>query len=295
MRKRIKYSQNFLKSRQLIRNLLEKTTIGVDDLVYEIGAGEGIITKELLDICIEVVAFELDKRLYDKLNQQFGKNQSLSLKHGDFLSYPLPRGQYKVFSNIPFNITSAIVKKLTLTNNPPSDAYLIMQQSAAAKFMVHENRKNSQLAVLLSPFFDFSTFHRFNRNDFVPTPNVDIIMLRILRRSHPLINHKNRELYQDFIVYAFNQTKPSILEGLSEVVDKPTMLKLSQKLGFNPRSVPSQLSARHWINIFQHTLQQGEQRAINLTKGSYSTQLKQQGKIEKIHRTREDKDWKTKG
>ena len=115
MRKWVIYTQNFIVSKDLISELVKKSSITKDYLVYEIGAGEGAITNELLKKAKKVVAFEIDTNLFNKLSQRFKNEKSLKLRLGDFLSFSLPKQPYKVFSNIPFNITSSIVKKLTET------------------------------------------------------------------------------------------------------------------------------------------------------------------------------------
>ena len=71
MRNRIKYSQNFLVSNELVRSLIRKSSLSSDDIVFEIGAGEGIITQELLKKSKKVVAFELDRDLLNKLSEKF--------------------------------------------------------------------------------------------------------------------------------------------------------------------------------------------------------------------------------
>lgn len=118
MRNRIKYSQNFLRNSELVKSLINKTGISRSDIVYEIGVGEGIITKELLKKARKVVAFEIDRNFFNKLSQKFQNEKSLELRLEDFLVGDLPNYPYKIFSNIPFNITSAIIKKLTLESNP---------------------------------------------------------------------------------------------------------------------------------------------------------------------------------
>ena len=279
MRNRIKYSQNFLTNTQLVESLVSKSNISSNNTVIEIGAGEGIITKALLKKAGKVIAFELDNEFFRRLTQKFQNEKSLELKLEDFLASNLPDYPYKVFSNIPFNITSAIIKKLTLENNPPEDAYLILQKEAAAKFAGKPlDIKNSQLSVILHPWFEFRIVHTFRPGDFFPRPNVNIILLEIKKRDVPLIESK--AMYEDFATYAFNQPKPNITEGLSKIMKiKPTNLK------------PSELSFDEWINLFELFLTQ-PQHQQNIVRDSFSKQLKQQENIEKINRTRVDKDWK---
>src|SRR5436309_11709430 len=122
-RQSVFYAQNFLKDPCLVASLLERCTIGHDDVVYEIGAGKGMITEQLALRCKQVVAIEKDARLSALLLEKFADRPNVTIHEGDFLHYRLPRKPYKVFANIPFNITTAIVTKLTATDSPPEEAY----------------------------------------------------------------------------------------------------------------------------------------------------------------------------
>jgi 23S rRNA (adenine-N6)-dimethyltransferase len=295
MRNRIAYSQNFIKDKGLVANLINKTSLTDQDVVCEIGVGQGIITEQLLKRVKKVIAFEIDKNLYDKLSDRLTGQNSLELKFGNFLDYNLPSYPFKVFSNIPFNITSAIVKKLTQSPNTPIDTYLFVQKEAAKKLIGKTfDDKNSQLAVLLKPWFDTEVIHKFDRNDFFPKPMIDIVLMRIEKREKPLVEARNKELYEDFIVYTFNQFKPNVVEGLAKVIGKDNMFKLSSQLGFKPHSKPSELDYPHWQGIFTHFLTKTDMSRKAIIRGASNRLSAQQEKLEKIHRTRVDKNWKSK-
>jgi len=121
---RIAHSQNFLRSPRLVDRLLDHSGIGSDDLVIEIGPGHGVITERLAARCRQVLAVGQDPVLVEELRGQFADTSNVALFAGDFLSFPLPLTAYKVFANIPFNITAAIVGKLNSGTSPPSDTYL---------------------------------------------------------------------------------------------------------------------------------------------------------------------------
>ncbi len=292
MRNRIKYSQNFLGDIELVNRLVNSSNININDTIYEVGAGDGIITEVLLNKAAHIVSFELDDILIDKLKVKFKNNEKLELRHEDFLNCTLPNRNYKVFSNIPFNITSAIIKKLTLENNTPTYSYLIVQKEAAMKFAGKPiDIKNSQLSVILYPWFEFSIKHTFKSSDFFPRPNVEIVLLEIKKRDEPLVNHIQKEMFEDFVTYAFNQPKPNIKEGLDTIFRKNNLTRMFKETEFPLNSKPSELNYDHWIELFS------EFTSIPVVlqdrvKNSFLNQLKQQEKIEPIHRTRLDKNWK---
>ena len=139
-RRRIVYSQNYLRSPRLVDRLLDRSAISGDDLVIEIGPGRGVITERLAARCRQVIAVEKDPVLVEELRARFAQGGNVALFAADFLEFPLPLTSYKVFANIPFNITAAIVGKLTSGISPPSDAYLGMQREAADRFLGHAAR-----------------------------------------------------------------------------------------------------------------------------------------------------------
>ena len=181
-------SQNFLHNRKLVSKLVRGSSVSPSDTVLEIGSGTGIITRELLQITPHVISIEKDPKLTP--NPQ------------DFLTYSLPQTPYKVFANIPFSITGAIVRKLLQSPNPPTDCYLIMQAEAAAKFTIHP-KANTLAAILYYPFWDIRVIHHFARTDFSPTPAVDSVLVHFTPRS--LIT--NKSAYQDFVAYQFTHNK----------------------------------------------------------------------------------------
>lgn len=293
MRKRIAYSQNFLRDSGLIAKLIESSSITKDDTVFEIGAGQGIITEQLLKRSKKVVVFEIDTNLFKKLEVKFQNNTSIEIIQGDFLTHPLPKHPYKVFSNIPFNVTSDVIKKLTQTENPPEDTYLIVQKEAAKKFVGKPYAgNNSQISVLLQPLFELEILHEFKRSDFFPRPGVDTVLLRIRKRNTPLIELKHKRKYHDFIVYTFNQSTPNIVEGLSKVFGMQTLLRLTRELGFSQNLKPSELDFTHWLDLFVFFLKNVDKKHQTIVDGSFTRQSRQQAGLEKINRTRVDKEWK---
>lgn len=162
-------SQNFLTSQKTIQRLLCRTTIGANDHVLEIGPGKGHTTRQLLKKCHKVTAVELDKKLYDRLLEIYGGSENLHLYHQDFLQWRLPAsGSYKVFANIPFCHTTAILRKLTESPNPPAEAWLTMEKAAAKRF-TGKPRENVK-SLLLKPWFDLRIVYHFVRADFHPQP-----------------------------------------------------------------------------------------------------------------------------
>ena len=95
----------------------------------EVGSGRGALTRPLARIAGRLVAIEIDAILADKLSGEL--DGSVEIINADFLSVALPSGPYKVIGNIPFSITTDIIRKLIDAPEPPVDAWLIVQREAA--------------------------------------------------------------------------------------------------------------------------------------------------------------------
>ena len=134
-RQSVAYAQVFLRDPALVDRLLARSSIGPDDLVYEIGAGKGVITARLAVRCRQVIAVEHDPRLIGPLRRRLAALPNVALYQADFLAFPLPETPYKVFANPPFNRTSAIVTRLTTGPCSPDDTYLVMQREVADQFL----------------------------------------------------------------------------------------------------------------------------------------------------------------
>lgn len=290
----VMYSQNFLRSRELVNKLLDISNFTKDDIVYEIGAGKGIITDELAKRCRKVIAFEIDHTFYHQLQSKYEDYEKVELHKGDFLTAPLPQATYKVFSNIPFNITADIIRKLTHTRVPPVDSYLVIQKEAALKFLGFPTGQETQASLSLRPWFDLQVRYHFRSTDFSPIPHVAIVLLQLRKREQPLIDENNAQLYKDFIAYAFSRWKPTLAEGLKEVLTKVQVFRLAKDLGFSEAATQTNLHFSQWLGLFRYFLTGVEARKKEYVKGMEKRQKNQQRKLAKIHRTRLGEDWKTK-
>jgi len=289
-RRSIEYSQNFLKSRYLVDELLDKCDIGLNDIIYEIGPGKGIITERLAQRCRQVIAIEKDSLLIDALRTKFAVTANIRLHEGNFLEYPLPSGRYKVFANIPFNITSAIVTRLTTSPVPAEDTYLIMQKEAAKKILGEP--RESLYGILLKPCFALELLHSFRRSDFVPAPRVDVVMLRLRKRGPPLVVRTEMPLFRDFVIYSFTTPQPSLRSTFKGLLTSNQFKLLINNLDSDFDVTPTSLDFEQWLCVFDCFKRVAGPQAIHAILGSEMRLRQQQARLEKIHRTRVSREGK---
>lgn len=278
------YSQNRLR-RRLLRKLLARSSIAQGDLVYDIGAGDGVISKELARRHARVIAIEKDGRLFARLDQRLGTNPRVTARYGDFLAEILPsQERYKVFANIPFILTADIVRKLLLSSNPPDDCYLVMQKEAAGKFA--GTPRETLFSLLLKPWFEFSILHEFRKTDFFPAPTVDIVLLRIERKRRASVASEQAHLYMDFIVHSFTQGRPTMKSALKGVLTYTQFRRLSEDLGFRQEVSPAALSFEQWLGLFRYFSREVDRDRRSLVAGAEKRLRRHQSRLEKVHQTR---------
>lgn len=281
--RRIRFSQNFLRSPRLVDRLLDRSGIAPDDLVIEVGPGRGVITGRLAARCRQVLAVEKDPLLVEELRARFADAGNVALFAADFLQFPLPMTTYKVFANIPFNVTAAIVGKLTSGASPPVDAYLGMQREAAERFL--GTPRETLVAVLLKPWFEPAIVHRFRPSDFAPAPGVDVVLLRLRRRELPLVPPGDAELFGDLAAFAFSAWRPTVADALATILPKRRVRELTRVSGVSLDHPPGDLPFTAWIALTGAFREVAGDRCAAV-QGARQRLARQQAGLEKIHRTR---------
>ncbi|HEX2212469.1 MAG TPA: rRNA adenine N(6)-methyltransferase family protein [Mycobacterium sp.] len=276
-------SQNFLRSPRLVDRLLDRSGITADELVIEIGPGRGVVTERLAARCRQVLAVERDTILVEELRARFAHAANVAIFAGDFLNFPLPLTAYKVFANIPFNITAAIVGKLTSGTSPPVDAYLVVQREAAERFL--GTPRQTLIAVLIQPWFEPSVVHRFRPTDSAPRPGVEVVLLRLRRRPVALMAPHDRALFEDFTAYAFTAWQPTVRAAFARILPRQTVARIERIAGVSLDRPPSAIPFAAWVSLadtFRGVA--GEQTAS--VKGARNRLERQQTGLLKVHRTR---------
>lgn len=279
------HSQNFLKNDGFVEDLIQKSVINNNDLVVEIGSGKGIITKSLSNHAKQVLAIEIDKNLVNYTTTQLRNCSNVQVIHTDFLKWTLPTEPYKVFSNIPFNRTADIVSKLFNNGNPPVVAYLIMQNKAAERFVGFPVATNTQVSILLKILFEVEVVTKISRQQFEPAPQVDATLVRFQKRKTPLLKENLTQQFRDFVVYGYNQWKPTTLGAFKRIFSNKQRSIIEVQLDIKGAK-PSDLTLEQWLSLFDIFIKHVPQNKKVLVKGAEEELLNQQSKLIKQHRTR---------
>ena len=130
--------------------------------------------------------------------------------------------------------------------------------------------------------YEINIIEKFQRKDFKPIPNVDIVLLKIKRKG---FDKRDFQLYRDFITYTFNQRNYSVLDTFKKLFTYKQLKYIKQYITKNKYNKPTDIPSDYYLSIFQEFKLNGK-NYINKVNGYYSKHLEQHSKREKVHRTR---------
>lgn len=210
--------QNFLIDNNIKQKIIESATIEQGSIILEVGPGNGALTKELVKLGVPVLSFEIDERLRPELESIDASN--LSLFFGDFLNVDLndvlSAYSYKkihLIANLPYYITTPIISKV-MKESKIDEMIVMVQKEVGDRFKAQPNSKDyNSLSISLQYYFDIKNVTVVSRKCFVPSPNVDSIVVKFSRRSE-LIPVNNEELFFSFVKDAFKQKRKNLRNNL---------------------------------------------------------------------------------
>ena len=241
-------SQNFLVDRRVIDALVDGSGVGPGDLVLDIGAGNGLISTALVRRGARVQAIERDPGLADRLRAKFATWPSVTVVEADVLAMPLPAEPFCVVANIPFGITTKILRRL-LEAAGLARADMIVQAEVARKRGT--GGRGTLLNACWEPWFEFGTGARIPAAAFRPRPRVDAAVLIVTRRNPPLVDPASRRDYVGFVTAAFEGARPTVASALARAVPRTRFAGLAGELGFGTDALPSQLDVHQWAGLFR--------------------------------------------
>lgn len=238
MKRLASYSQNFLRSPKLVESLVARSTLTKDDVVYDIGAGSGVISSVLAKRVKQVVAVEYEPEAAKKLIHNMKDYANVTVKIGDIMQLKLPTSPYKIFANIPFHLSSPIIQRFINSPMSPDAAYLIVQKQFGRKLIATDTTHfTGQLGMLIGAEYKVKIIKNLHKTDFWPHPAVDTVCIEMIKRPQPLIPKQRLSGYAQFTIECFSDPKK---------LAKMPLHIIGKEVGASP----SRLSLDQWVLLF---------------------------------------------
>ena len=254
--------QNFLVDDSYLDEIVAAADLTEADTVLEIGPGLGTLTRVLGDRAGRVVAVELDDRLITVLRTGFATRDNITIVHGDILELDPPAlitgeaeaqadAAYKVVANLPYYITSPVLRHL-LEATPPAQRIVVMVQQEVAARICAAPGDLSILAVSVQFYAVPSIVCSVPARAFYPRPKVDSAVLRLDVRPQPYFPDADPTRFFAIVRAGFGQKRKQLLNSLSGGLglDKAQIRAALETAGIDPRRRAQTLSLDEWGALY---------------------------------------------
>ena len=252
-----KLGQNFLQDPFALESIAAAAQIEPSDTVLEIGPGLGSLTRYLAASARQVIAVELDADLIPPLQAVTSTYDNIQIIHGDILKISprelIRKPDYLVVANIPYYITSAIIRHLLESNNKPRRIVLTIQKEVADRICAKPGDM-SLLALSVQVYGQPRIVKRIPANAFFPAPKVDSAVLCVDIYPSPQTPSESINTFFKLIKAGFSQKRKTLRNSLSSGlhIPPPTAEEMLTKAGIDPMRRAETLSIDEWRSLCEH-------------------------------------------
>ena len=232
--------QNFLVDVNILENIIKHAGIDKSSGAIEIGPGIGALTEQLAIYADQVVAYEIDKRLFPILADTLQGYSNVELIHQDILQADVaaaieahfpPEQSIHIVANLPYYITTPILMKLLRERLPVSSLTVMIQKEVAERMAAKPNSKSyGSLTIAVQYYTEASVVMRVPRQVFMPQPNVDSSILKLVVRENPPVQVEDEDFFFKLVQACFAQRRKTLRNNLTsfykEKYDKETITNL---------------------------------------------------------------------
>ena len=246
--------QNFLVDEHALQQVMDAADVTPPDEVLEIGAGLGSLTRLLAVRALNVVAVEIDSNLIPALTQVIGQFANVHVVEGDILALDPSRlvsqANYLVVANIPYYITSALIRHLLEASLPPRRLVLTIQEQVAERICAAPGDM-SLLALSVQVYGCPTIVAHIPAGAFYPPPNVNSAVIRIDRYTSPLIPLDHLDAFFQLTRAGFSQKRKTLRNALAGGLHLPPsdVVGLLKSANIDPMRRAETLSIPEWQQL----------------------------------------------
>jgi 16S rRNA (adenine1518-N6/adenine1519-N6)-dimethyltransferase len=253
MKNKKSLGQHWLKDEATLASICKAAKLSNNDTVLEIGPGLGDLTRQLVEKASEVVAVELDAKLADELHWLVPKD-NLQVVKGDILQFDLTQLplNYKVVANIPYYLTSNLIKVLSESTNPPILMVLLVQKEVAERIAASPGQM-SLLSISVQLYYSAALGPIVPAELFTPPPKIDSQIIILHRHAKPLFNELDTKVYFRIVKAGFagrrKKLRGSLAAGLG--LSKEQSDAILRKTGIDGNLRAQNLSLQDWHKLYK--------------------------------------------
>jgi 16S rRNA (adenine1518-N6/adenine1519-N6)-dimethyltransferase len=247
---RKRFGQHFLHDRGVIERIVRSINPQPDDVLVEVGPGEGALTRPLLECVPQLQAIEIDRDLAARLAAEFPPPR-LILHVADVLEFDFsvfPEG-VRVVGNLPYNISTPMLFHLARYASRVRDMHFMLQREVVERMVAkHSTAQYGRLSVMLQTRFRMDKLFRVAAGAFTPPPKVESAVVRLVPRSKRGFEQVDEKLFGAMVGAAFSARRKTLRNALAKWFDEAAL----RALGFDPKLRPENLSPDDYLRLARH-------------------------------------------
>lgn len=261
--------QNFLIDPNILRNIVGHADLTKDSAAIEVGPGIGALTEHLARQAGKVVSFEIDQRLLPVLEDTLSPYDNVEIIHSDILKANVKEvidtqlagyEDIMVVANLPYYVTTPILMKLLLEGLPLRGMVVMMQKEVADRISAKPGTKAyGSLSIAVQYYMQAEIAMIVPKTVFMPQPNVDSAVLRLIRHDAPPVQVKDEDFFFTVTKAAFAQRRKTLLNNLQSQLPngkarKEEILVALEEAGIEPTRRGETLSIEEFGKLSDHLL-----------------------------------------
>jgi 16S rRNA (adenine1518-N6/adenine1519-N6)-dimethyltransferase len=237
--------QHFLVDEMVLDDIVTAGNIQETDHIVEIGPGVGVLTRELLYNAGKVTAVEIDERMILLLKQFTGYSPILNIINNDALKVEFPEEPYKIIANIPYHITSPLLRHAMLESKVlPTSMTLLIQKEVADR--ICDKKSESLLSIIVKLFGQPTKICNVPPKSFLPPPKVDSAVIHIECFKEPLADADTIDRVMKYAKIGFSMKRKMLRNSFATF---PGGLELLAAASIDETRRPQTLSVHEWIAV----------------------------------------------
>ncbi len=255
--------QHFLIDEEVLGLIISAAELTPDDVVIEVGPGLGVLTKELARQAGWVVAIELDNKLATILKQTLSSFKNLTIVNEDVLKVDpavlltelkteFSSENYKVVANLPYYITSPVLRHFLEAQVKPQNMMVMVQKEVAEEIVAKPGRM-SLLSVSVQLYGEPAIVSYVPAQCFYPAPEVDSAILRVAPYPQPMVGIADRESFFALVRAGFSAARKQIANSLAQglLISKAEALFLLERAEIAPKRRAETLALEEWACLWR--------------------------------------------
>ena len=246
--------QNFLVNPHILDKIVATAEVSKEDIIVEIGPGTGNLTKKLAEKAKQVIAVEKDRELAENLRKNFKDKLNLEVIEADILKWTPQIGDYKIAANIPYYLTSNLIRKI-FEEWPKSKLIVLTIQKEVAERIVAKPPHMNLLALSVQYYSEPKIVGVISKNNFRPIPKIDSAIIRLNPKSQIANSEQTEEMFK-IIKVGFSEKRKQLASVLAKrfKLSKDKISNIFKKSGLDDKVRAENLSLEDWKRLSEEDI-----------------------------------------